>query len=390
EAGDGAGAQLLADERLVVDADARRERGPRAVRGQPHQLHRGRRLGGVRRVLVDAEAEAPVVGDEAGVALGHAGLDGLEAGAGQLGGGDGRLGQLVAGAGEGGGDLLQVHRQHLVAQVQRLLQLDDEVQRLQGQFRVAPVPGYGLGVHLPVVQGPADGGEAVLGQPVVGAHGVAAVAGGLGGDEPFVRELGERLADQQPVGPRPQLGGQVRHGVGRGHALTPRAASNCSRVQKLSRARFSGLSISRAGTKPTASFSACTALLPTSGSTTTRRVSGSANSSSITAVMTAFVKPCTGRSVGATRKCMPTSPGSGSYRPTRSTYRGSYRSIRKAGSPSGRPRWAWWCSWAAMRMYSRSTSCSLASCIIQNAALGWVTQRCSSSASRSGSSGRKV
>lgn len=41
-------------------------------------------------------------------------------------------------------------------------------------------------------------------------------------------------------------------------------------------------------------------------------------------------------------------------------------------------------------MYARSTSCSFASCIIQKAALGCVTQPCSSSASRVGSSGRTV
>ena len=48
------------------------------------------------------------------------------------------------------------------------------------------------------------------------------------------------------------------------------ARSNCSRVQKLSSAFFSGFWISRSGTKPTASLSACTAVLRTSGSTTTR------------------------------------------------------------------------------------------------------------------------
>lgn len=87
------------------------------------------------------------------------------------------------------------------------------------------------------------------------------------------------------------------------------AASNCARVQKLSRASFSGLVTWRSGTKPTASFSACTAVLATSGSTTTRSVAGSAKIADITVVMTARVKPCSGVSLGATRKCMPTSPG---------------------------------------------------------------------------------
>lgn len=101
------------------------------------------------------------------------------------------------------------------------------------------------------------------------------------------------------------------------------AASNCSRVQVLSRACFSGLVISRTASKPTALFSACTAVLVTSGSTTTLRTRGSANSVSMTVVITARVKPCTGFSGGATRKCIPTSPGSASYSPLSSTSVGS-------------------------------------------------------------------
>lgn len=163
-----------------------------------------------------------------------------------------------------------------------------------------------------------------------------------------------------------------------------------SRVQTLSSASFSGLRIGPTTVKPTAALSACTAVLRTSGSTTTRRVAGSANSQANTVVMTARVKPCTGVSAGAQRKCMPTSPGSGSYRPTSSTRAGSYRSARNAGAPRHEPRYASWCGWSAMRRYSAATASTSASCISQNADLGWVTQRCSSAASASGSSGRSV
>jgi len=68
------------------------------------------------------------------VALRHAGLDGLEAAPHQLGDGDLRLGELVAGAGEGGGDLLQVDGQDLVAQTERLLELEEEVQCGEREF----------------------------------------------------------------------------------------------------------------------------------------------------------------------------------------------------------------------------------------------------------------
>jgi hypothetical protein len=52
------------------------------------------------------------------VALGHPGLDGLEAAVEEFGDRRLRLGELVAGAGEGGGDLLQVDREDLVAQAE--------------------------------------------------------------------------------------------------------------------------------------------------------------------------------------------------------------------------------------------------------------------------------
>lgn len=116
----------------------------------------------------------------------------------------------------------------------------------------------------------------------------------------------------------------------------------------LSSASFSGLRIRRTTSKPTVLLSAWTAVLRTSGSTTTRRTEGSANSSPITAAMTARVKPCTGRSAGATRKCIPTSPGSASYSPGSSTRAGSYRSSRQTGSPSDDPMNASWYGACAM------------------------------------------
>ncbi|GAA3303667.1 hypothetical protein GCM10020295_52850 [Streptomyces cinereospinus] len=162
--------------------------------------------GGVREVLVDPEAEPAVVGDEAGVALGHAGLDGLEAAGDQLGDRGLRLGELVAGAGEGGGDLLQVDRQDRVAQAERPPQLDEEVQGRQRQLAAVAVPGDGVGVDLPVVQGPDHGREGVPRQAVVAADDVRAVPGGLRYEEPLVGEFGEGLADQEAVGPRPAVG----------------------------------------------------------------------------------------------------------------------------------------------------------------------------------------
>ncbi len=56
-------------------------------------------------------------------------------------------------------------------------------------------------------------------------------------------------------------------------------------MQTLSSASFSGLAIGPTTSKPTAAFSACTAVLRTSGSTTTRRVAGSAKSHAMTVLM---------------------------------------------------------------------------------------------------------
>ena len=329
EPGERRGAQFLPEETLVLDAGPGGERRPGAVRGQPEQPDRAPGLGRVGQVVVGAEAEPPVVGDEAGVALGHPGLDVLEAPAGQLGRGEPRFGELVAGAGEGGGDLLQIDGEDLVAETERLPQFDEEVERREGEFTAVAGAGDGGGVHLPVVEGAADGGEAVAGAAVVAEDEVAAVRLLFGGDQALMGELGEGLAEEEALGGLPALGGEVGdapgetvHGAVTAFAAVVAAvvalvafavaASNASRVQKLSSALFSGFRISRSGTNPTAELRVCTAVLRTSGSTTTRRTAGSSKRRATTAVTTARVKPCTGVPAGATRKCIPTSPGSGS------------------------------------------------------------------------------
>ncbi len=152
-----------------------------------------------------------------------------------------------------------------------------------------------------------------------------------------------------------------------------------------------GSSTSRISLKPNATFLARTRSFPASGSTTTRRTAGSAKQKSITAPKTAVVKPGRGSPVGgATSTCMPTSPGRTSGSPANGECATSYRSTRKAGSPSTRPRNASWCGFEAICWYSAATSATLAPCIIQKTDRGWVTQPCSRPRSRSTSSGSMV
>ena len=95
-------------------------------------------------------------------------------------------------------------------------------------------------------------------------------------------------------------------------------AAKSARLQKLSAAVLSGSSTWRATTKPTAALRTAIRSLRASGSTTTRSTDVSAKHSSITRRITAEVKPWTGVSVGATRTCIPTSPGRSSGSPARS------------------------------------------------------------------------
>ncbi len=90
----------------------------------------------LRRVFEElggVEAEAAVVGDEAGVPLGHPGLDGLEVGEGEFPGGDGRRGEPERRRGQGAADLLQVDGQHARGQAQPVPQLEDEVEGVERQ-----------------------------------------------------------------------------------------------------------------------------------------------------------------------------------------------------------------------------------------------------------------
>nr|AIS85288.1 hypothetical protein VASRM7_50 [Verrucosispora sp. MS100047] len=317
EPGQGRLVQFGAEQGGVVEVGGAGEGGVVAVGGQPDQAYGSGGLGGVAVVFVDAEAEAAVVGHEAGMPFGHRRLDGLEVGLDQLRRrGQGPV-QFVGAAGQGGADLLQVDRQDPVAEAERGAQVQAEVDGVEGLRSAVVVSGDAVRVDVPVLQDAQPGGEPVADGAAVAGHRVPACSGGgavrLGGDQPLVGELGERLAYQQPVGPLPGLRAQVGDGIGGGrHSVAPWlrvAARNRSRVQMLSRACFSGLAIGPITSKPTAALRACTAVLRTSGSTTTRAVSGSANSQDITVVSTAWVKPCTGVSVGAQRKCMPTSPG---------------------------------------------------------------------------------
>ena len=103
---------------------------------------------------------------------------------------------------------------------------------------------------------------------------------------------------------------------------------NASAVQKESSAVLSGRSTGPASRKPARALSRCTAVFRMSGSTTTRRagerpIIGTAKAVEQMAPMTAAVVPGTGVRVGATRRCMPKSPGSCGYRPSSSTSAGS-------------------------------------------------------------------
>ncbi|GFM97298.1 hypothetical protein Sfulv_21090 [Streptomyces fulvorobeus] len=97
-----------------------------------------------------------------------------------------------------------------------------------------PVAGDGVGVDLPVVEGEEPGGEAVLRLPVVAADRVAALAQRGRGQQALVGELGEALADQQPVGGGPAPGERwatlsVRAGIRRDLRSWPGTVRGCTR-----------------------------------------------------------------------------------------------------------------------------------------------------------------
>ena len=111
--------------------------------------------GRVGVVVVGAEAEPPVVGDEARVALGHRRLDGLEVGVGQRRRGDAGFARACTPSPASvRADLFEVDRQHLVAEAERR-------RAARGRSRVRPgrqvarrrrSPGDAVRVDLPVVE----------------------------------------------------------------------------------------------------------------------------------------------------------------------------------------------------------------------------------------------
>ena len=182
------------------------------------------------------------------------------------------------------------------------------------------------------------------------------------------------------------------------HAVTPRVGSgspvvvrNRSRVQKLKQRpllRFGDLAGDVEADGRVERVHRGVARRPAPPRRAARR--GSAKSRPCTVVITARVKPCTGRARSArSRKCIPMSPGSAlvAGRPV-DVGRDRSAPARKAGTPSCRPR-----KRVVVRVGGdaartrRSTSAGSASCIIQNAAFGWVTQPCSSAASAAGPGG---
>ena len=76
--------------------------------GEPHQTYRRGSLRGVAVSVGQPQSDAPVVGHEARVSLGHRGLDLLQVGAGQFLHGAGAVVQTERGGPEGRGDLLQI------------------------------------------------------------------------------------------------------------------------------------------------------------------------------------------------------------------------------------------------------------------------------------------
>lgn len=202
--------QLGCDEQVVVDVVGRGERGAVAPHREPHQPDGRARLRGVRAVLRRVEPQPAVVGHEARMALGHARLDRLEVGVGQL-LGRRRVAELERRGRHRRDDLLQVPGEHLLAEAEGLAQLQEQVERVEGDGDAAAVPGDRLGVDVPVVEREPLGGEAVGDQAVVAVHDPPVDAVGLGGEQPLVGELGERLAHQRAVRGRPALRVEVVH-----------------------------------------------------------------------------------------------------------------------------------------------------------------------------------
>ncbi|CUJ86956.1 Uncharacterised protein [Achromobacter sp. 2789STDY5608615] len=250
-AGDGIGAQLVAQQAVVVHGGQAREVGVVLVHRQPHDADRAGAFRRVGVVVLGVEAQAAVVGDEAGVAFDHRRLDGLVVGPRQLGGRGRGAGVLVGAAVQRAGDLVQVDRQAVLGHAELVADLDDELQRVQRRGRAGHGLADGLGRDAPVAHGHQLRVEPVFGV-AVGQHQAVAVEAGrlgraqaLGFQQPFMGVFRDGLLHQQAVHFLPDLGGEVAGdlgGVGLGAHRDDSwswACSNCCRVQKAMLAVFS-------------------------------------------------------------------------------------------------------------------------------------------------------
>ena len=153
--------QLLRAERLVqvlllVEPVAHREMAQAAPRRDPEQARARPGLGSVRPVIAERVPDAPVVGQEPGVPLGHGRLDRLQIRPDEFTGcGPTPLLRIVefrGAGGEGRGELLEIGGEQVLGDAERFLQVEDQllgVQRL-GQI-VHPAHDRGL-LDQPVLQ----------------------------------------------------------------------------------------------------------------------------------------------------------------------------------------------------------------------------------------------
>ena len=289
--------------------------------GEPHDRERITGLRGIRGEVVGAEADAPVVGHEGRMPLGHRRFDGLEVGMDEVSGRMGLVDVLPRRRSEGAADLLEVGREQCLRNAQLGRQVDDEIECVERGRDPVDLAGDRPGVDDPVVEVVAVCVEPVD-DPLIGRTNGEMAAVGFGRHEPFVGELGERLAHEEAVGPFHRLGREVGDEVpgartddigkegGHRRPSPSRLASNWARVDVLRAAVLRFRSISLSTTNPAAALSAAMLSFRTSGSTTTRSWRWSAKQNTITVRMTSAVNPGLGQSDGATSTCIPTSPGS--------------------------------------------------------------------------------
>ena len=211
---EGLGAELAGVEFPLVEAGDGGQVTEVAARGEPHEPDR---RAGLRREVVsvgEAEAHSAVVGDEAGVSLGHRPLDLLESGLGELLRGPVAVVQAERGRAERRGDLLEVDAEQRLRDAQLRRERDDELLRIRFRRHAVDLAPQRRLVDHPVLQRQHAGAE----RPplVAGADRVGVRRGVVDGrEEPFVGELGERLGAQVAVGAAHGVTGEMSvSGVG--------------------------------------------------------------------------------------------------------------------------------------------------------------------------------